>query len=394
MKAKVLWLDDEINNDVLKGTVNKVRKYFDIITCPTIQIFMEKIKVEEWDAIILDVLDENLKDDGFMEAILYILTNHKEEPWFVFSGRNQITKQENRIKTMLQTESCQRDYAEIIYEKSEENDKLFQDIRNAVSNKEEWKLKNQYKEVFSAFRADNYLQDEDVLLEILLTLHGNKRITHKNYYTPIRKILESIFRDANRIGLLHDKCIIEDKVNLTNSYLFLAGRKTIKVSDSLKIKCKKEHLPLIIEESITYILKITGGASHTTDPEKEHLVNLQAHWNEIDSSYLLNSLTFMLCDVLIWYKQYAEKNSNYQTNTAFWDDIPIALLNSSKDYYKNYNGIIEYDEENKVCFCEKCLIETDVKNTGKKISIRNVIENRDPTKYLFYVNERYFEFKP
>lgn len=316
MEIKVLWLDDEFDSEALKSTFIRMEKHFRLIKCYTKDEFLDKIESEEWDAIVLDVLDTNGRDSGFQTAVRRILKGYKDEPWFVFSGQENVTKKESDIRAMLAEEDCQREYADILYIKSEHNEKLINDIKNAVSEKSAWQLENKYSNVLSAF--DDNIQGKEQLFDILLTLHGHKHLDHQTYYTQLRLILEWMFRDANKRGLLHDKCIDEKrKVNLTESSLFMAGKPT----KYLDVYCDIPHFPKIIAANVKSILEITGGASHTAEPDEKELINLQAYWEQINTPYLLYSLTFMVCDILIWYKEYANRNSDNTTNRSHWREI-------------------------------------------------------------------------
>lgn len=172
MEIKVLWLDDEFDSEALKSTFIRMEKHFRLIKCYTKDEFLDKIESEEWDAIVLDVLDTNGRDSGFQTAVRRILKGYKDEPWFVFSGQENVTKKESDIRAMLAEEDCQREYADILYIKSEHNEKLINDIKNAVSEKSAWQLKNKYSNVLSAF--DDNIQGKEQLFDILLTLHGHK----------------------------------------------------------------------------------------------------------------------------------------------------------------------------------------------------------------------------
>ena len=106
-------------------------------------------------------------------------------------------------------------------------------------------------------------------------------------------------------------------MNLTESSLFLAGEPT----KHLNVKCAKQHFPKLIADNVKSLLFITGGASHTTEPDEKSIINLQDYWNNTNSPYLLYSQTLILCDILLWYKQYSIANSCKKNNMALWDDI-------------------------------------------------------------------------
>lgn len=317
MEIRVLWFDDEFDSEALKSTFIRMEKHFTLIKCYTKDEFLYKIKSEKWDAIVLDVLDTNGHDSGFQAAVRRILKEYKNEPWFVFSGQENVTKKESDVRSMLEEEDCHRDYADILYIKSEDNDRLIDDIKIAVRDKPAWQLKKKYSKVLGVF--DDNIQGEKQLFDILLMLHGLKeQLDHQTYYTQLRLILEWMFRDANKRGLLHDKCIDDKKkVNLTESSLFMAGKPT----KYLGVYCAVAHFPKIIADNVKNLLEITGGASHTAEPEESDLFNLQAYWEQVKTPYLLYSLTFMLCDILIWYMEYIDKNSDYANNVSHWKEI-------------------------------------------------------------------------
>ncbi len=317
MDIRVLWLDDEFDSEALKSTFIRMEKHFTLIKCYTLDEFLDKIVREKWDAIVLDVLDANGRNSGFFTAVMRILEGYKDEPWFVFSGQENVTKKESDIRSVLAVNYLHREYADILYIKSEDNDRLINDIKNAVRDKPAWQLKNKYSKVLGIF--DDNIQGKKQLFDILLMLHGHKeQLDHQTYYTQLRLILEWMFRDANKRGLLHDKCIDgKRKVNLTESSLFMAGKPT----KYLGVYCEITHFPKIIADNVKNLLEITGGASHTAEPEESDLVNLQAYWEQVKTPYLLYSLTLMLCDILIWYKEYIDENPDYANNVSHWKEI-------------------------------------------------------------------------
>ena len=156
MEIKVLWLDDEFDSVALKSTFIRMEKHFTLIKCYTKEEFLSKIECEEWDAIVLDVLDANGRDAGFRVAVMRIMKRFKDVPWFVFSGQTDVVKKESDIRGMLAEEDCQRDYADIIYVKSNDNDKLIEDIKSAVCNKVEWQTKSRYSDVLRTLSVNTH----------------------------------------------------------------------------------------------------------------------------------------------------------------------------------------------------------------------------------------------
>ncbi len=359
MNISVLWLDDEFDSEALKSTFIRMEKHFRLIKCYTKDEFLDKIESEEWDAIVLDVLDTNGRDSGFQTAVRRILKGYKDEPWFVFSGQDNVTKKESDIQIMLEEEDCHREYADIIYVKSQHNDKLIEDIKAAVCNKPGWQaintVRDKYQIVLSSF---DLIGNTSKLpfFDILMAIEGHKEIDHKVYYTPLRIVLEWIFRDANKKGLLHDKCIASNgKLNLTESCLFLAGKQT----KYLRVYSDIAHFPKIIADNVKNILEVTGGASHTSEPEKSELIDLQGYWSQVNTPYLLYSLTFMLCDILLWYKDYAAKNNDVEGNKRHWKTIPQNNILTGKITNFNQAGFAFLKPNGSVDSKENCSIKPE-----------------------------------
>lgn len=107
MKPRVIWLDDDIHAVKLRPTVAKFRNSFDIIECENIDEFRDKSQRFEWDAAILDVLNA---DESPEDVIASITIVGKDKLWFVFSGQDSITQQDNFVKKLLSKKEYIRSY--------------------------------------------------------------------------------------------------------------------------------------------------------------------------------------------------------------------------------------------------------------------------------------------
>ena len=386
MKPRIIWLDDEIHKDNLRPTIGLFKRKFDIIECETIDEFYKKSKAFEWDAAILDVV--NAKDDNtdIFPAILHIATSFPRKLWFIFSGKDRITKNENDIKKSLEKGSFVRSYVrKDIYIKDEDEEALMNDVNTAVSNSDVWRVENQYSDVLDI--ADKVLGDKDCRkhrLDILCAATGVLSIDSHLYFNRIRVILEWIFRAARKVGLLHDKCFdSQDKINLTDASLFMAGKATTHSG----VKCKTAHFPYLIANNVKSILSITGGASHTTVVEDKENMNLTAYWNEIDTPYLLYSLAFMLCDVIVWFDKYINVHSDVRANKLLWEDLDLNDSSQRDNYivsllesYKDYIGICEQDSSGNFHVDECLLSYNNHPPIGCRIQLLKVVENNKPNK--------------
>ncbi len=332
MKPRVIWLDDDIHAVKLRPTVAKFRNSFDIIECENIDEFRDKSQRLEWDAAILDVLNA---DESPEDVIASITIVGKDKLWFVFSGQDSITQQDNFVKKLLSKKEYIRSYvSHPIYEKSTHNDQLIEDINNAVKNQRMWQVENQYEEVLKI--ADTLLDDKDCkkhLLDILSAASGVTTIDSHLYYNKVRVILEWMFRAARKQGLLHDKCFDgRDHINLTDASLYMAGKPTLHSG----VICKNAHFPVLLANNVRFILEVTGGASHTTEVDERDIPNLTAYWASIKTPYLLFSLAFMLCDILVWFGQYIGENPDIAANKALGRDLVLkGIVNrdGNGDYY-------------------------------------------------------------
>ncbi len=197
---------------------------------------------------------------------------------------------------------------------------MWNDIKTAANEQPNTQLRHKYANVLEVC-TDKYIGEDSAkyLLQILRSIDKpNEKFDDELYFNQIRIILESMFRAANKLGLLHDLCV-KGRVNLAESSLFMSGEAT----KHLGIACQRAHFTKLISDSVKSILFITGAASHTSDPDIKNNINLQEYRKMLSTPYLLYSLTFQLMDILIWYKQYADANSNYSTNLMHWKTLTL-----------------------------------------------------------------------
>ena len=366
MKPRVIWLDDDIHAVKLRPTVAKFRNSFDIIECENIDEFRDKSQRFEWDAAILDVLNA---DESPEDVIASITIVGKDKLWFVFSGQDSITQQDNFVKKLLSKKEYIRSYvSHPIYEKSTHNDQLIEDINNAVKNQRMWQVENQYEEVLKI--ADTLLDDKDCkkhLLDILSATSGVTTIDSHLYYNKIRVILEWMFRAARKQGLLHDKCFdARDHINLTDASLYMAGKATLHSG----VICKQAHFPVTLADNVKFILEVTGGASHTTEVDERDVPNLTAYWASIKTPYLLYSLVFMLCDVLIWFNDYVAAHPDVIANKALGRFLILKgpVCQDAKNNYYVGDCLIPWGKM-KYCKPGDIIEVTDVEETDPKFNL-------------------------
>lgn len=324
-KYNVLWIDDE---------PKKQDAFIDSAALDHIQLVnyevnkdgIEELKKnpEKYDAIILDAKGYNKSKDektglsGMQNSINAINSLSRKIPYFIFSG--YLDKEEyGAARDLLDDEE--------IYIKGKQNEELLKRIKEEADKTLETQTKHDFAAVFKSLEFVNPSHSKTILELLMAARFGGGNLDDKLYFTQLRIILEDIFRKANSLGFLHDKCIVNSKVNLSESSLFLSGQDT----RHLNVRCTKTHFPKLISEGVKNLIFTTGAASHTTDINYEDNYNIQEYRDKINTPYLLFQLTFIIADTLIWFKKYAIENPNIEGNKAHWEEFESVELNYNQE---------------------------------------------------------------
>jgi cold shock CspA family protein len=331
-RYKVIWFDDEhasLNIIREKAFLNDI----DLIGFGSAKQGIEELEknIKSYDAAIVDGLffhdfdqlgtPTSDKPFSIVAIALEKLAPVKILPWFILSGQASFTKEKNRFADAWKDNK--------VYDKLNDDhlSNLWADIKLESEKQVETQIRLKYERVFEVCTA-KYIGDEaqDILLHVLSEIEKpGLNFDDELYFTQLRMILESMFRSANRVGLLHDDCLKGGKVNLTESSHFLSGE----VTKYLGVKCSIQHFSKIVSDNVRSILFITGAASHTFDPEIKNNINLAQYRKIVNTPYLLYSLTFQLMDILIWFKRYVDENPDIDKNKSLWTTVKDSLGNWS-----------------------------------------------------------------
>lgn len=317
MRYKVLWIDDAYKEQ-LPFIGEAEQEDIDITPFESHEEGIEHLNslLDVYHAVILDAKVKKGKNDtatglaGLRASRdrLVEINNNGYLPYFIFTGQPDY----------VSSDMFSQSYGSY-YIKATDNERLFKDLKEAILKKDEYQIQKRYQRVFEIC-TEQYIgtSAQKPLLKILKSLNEpTDSFDDELYFTQIRIILESMFRQANKLGFLHDNCIVKGKVNLTESGLFMSGEAT----KHLNVRCKKSHFTKIISDNVKSILFITGAASHTVDAEIKNNINLVEYRTSVNTPYLLYSLTFQLMDVLIWFKQYADQNPDKEGNKLYWETL-------------------------------------------------------------------------
>ena len=153
------------------------------------------------------------------------------------------------------------------------------------------------------------------MLEILKALHfpeEKRSFDAVLYYTQLRRILEHLFRAFNRLGVLPDEVMgPRDKVNLSNSSLYLAGRE-VNLGQGRIVRYGRvgqSVLPPVISQIMKSILVVANKNSHTVELDSQARATIQDYYNALHSNNLLFGYTLHLCDVIVWFGRYARRKT-------------------------------------------------------------------------------------
>jgi len=258
--CEVLWIDDEykkqdsvISDADLSGiNITPFESHEEGIT------YLEA-NLDRIDAIILDAKVKDKKDDETtnLECLRksrdYInsLPVDLRPPYFIFTGQPDYMGNDMFVES----------YGDP-YKKATDNEKLFDDIKAAVKDRPNAKIRALYPKVFELFKKGFIDQKyEKHLLKILRSINEEDfTFEDEVYFNQLRQMLEVAFRKAYKVGLLHEKCLAHNGSKVTLSYAtrFLSGQRV----DDEGIKCNKTHFPKLISDHVWSIINITNIGSH------------------------------------------------------------------------------------------------------------------------------------
>lgn len=324
-RYRVLWVDEE--PDTL-GFVAKGRRFE-----------LDVQHFESWDrartvlenrfetvaAVVLDgrsVINrgEAPNADFLYQAVreLEALGAQHEEPlpWYVLSsGSAPDFEQTLRRVSMGNREQMEDEWGRLYYRKGSDLDALCQAIRGAVGRKKDFRVRSLYKDVFDIMEHYFTPDARQTMLEILKALHfpeEKRSFDAVLYYTQLRRILEHLFRAFNRLGVLPDEVMgPRDKVNLSNSSLYLAGRE-VNLGQGRIVRYGRvgqSVLPPVISQIMKSILVVANKNSHTVELDSQARATIQDYYNALHSNNLLFGYTLHLCDVIVWFGRYARRKT-------------------------------------------------------------------------------------
>ena len=372
------------------------------------QVLSNKNDFLEWDAIILDARCVDRKgspaDLYFLQCALrdinvfcerynskipwYVLTaGGKEDFEFVMEGVRRIPRDEKVWGKMLyfKDKPCDEDGKNDV-------DYLFENIQRAAPLRTRNKIKHQYSALFEVMKSCQFEpESEEIMISVLSALHfpeENKGFDPVLYYNRLRQMVEYLFRAANKIGLLPDYFIEGGKVNLQGSSLYLDDKPFTPSKDStiLSIRYGEEGERVFhknIAGIVKNVLSVTSHHSHTIEIDKEDEEELLAYYSETHSPNLLFGYALQLCEVIIWFGNYAKSHNDREANLAKCKVVKkeTESILEQKPVIEKYEGktfLLEQDEKGNL-HCGYCLVsyKQNQDKIGNIVLLKEVEENKN-----------------
>ncbi len=312
---KVLWIDDQYNDPLMiQFAIEADNNRICLDGHSSFEEGFEALEknLEKYDVILLDGLFFEKKgqevgtedESGIGMAIAKIneLKSKKVFPWFVLSGKDAFIKSENSILKANKVR-C--------FDKTNPSDilQLFEEIKNAAKTQSDFQLKHQYRNILEICN-DKYIgaNQFERVFSLIKDLENKERIEKtRDLLNSIRKIIESLFVRLGEIALI-PKEILDRNGWINGSSRFHAN----KHNDYTHLS---EFIHPMVAENLYRLINITQDGSHG---EGELRLRVDEYLQHNSSDFLYKSTIYLLFDILMWFKEFIDRNGNVEENKKLW----------------------------------------------------------------------------
>jgi hypothetical protein len=320
-RYKVLWIDDLFNKDFDRlAHQNGIELFHFTTSLEGMSNLKLGQKTNTYDAVILDGLaydkseDEEHSIDGLINS-LDIIQKLRQTKWFpvyIFTGELNKMEYKGDVKWIEK-------YNVPIEIKGVDNKGFIDDLIIAIDKQEITILKKKYPNAFSLCN-EKYLGNKEYsrVLQIIKDIeHPENIINQQDALSPIRKILEAIFKKLNNIGLIPNE--IQDGMGAINgASIFLAGSNKEYIN-------KEELIHPVISESIRHLIGLTQDASHN----EGNKLGADTYLSNTSNTFLYQSLCYSMIEVLEYLKPFIDKYGDVDKNKSKWEAIANKSYNSN-----------------------------------------------------------------
>jgi len=338
---QVLWVEDD-PDVIFPYTANAAKYGLQLVSFPCWDDARKALmdEFDRWSAIILDAkckyhrdsednavrfLGEALKD-------ISVICKDRMIPWYILTGgaETEVSDSINDDRLKWDADWKEKKY----YSKNTDTDILYRRIRVHANKSNRLQIQEIYRNVFDAIEEcgvddKGYNSLEDLLLPIHFP-EATKDEDYNDKFVKARDVLEYIFRSMSSHGILPEW---GKQVNLKWSSCLLSGMNATR-SDCIVIESKKQIISPVVKRLMRELVDIIPAFCHS-DNEEEGEIKKSEYLCSVDySTALLKSITFQLCDLILWYKNYLTQHPNPNENKKEWEIKEPQYLNNSKNSSK------------------------------------------------------------
>ena len=332
MMYRVLWIDDNPPKGFVGDALDADIQIMHFRSNQKGFAYLEQ-HLADFDAVLLDAISFEREDQvagteheralGKALQKLAELSHRKYFPSFILTGQEKL----------VSDSSFGESYENYYQKGGDDEDRLFNDIKKAVDELPETKLRHRYAPAFAA--CSKQLLGENAGSLLIKVLQGLEKPStdhdDDSLFNTLRKLVEAFLYAAHRQQLLPDQCLKGSEVNLTAAYYFFAsasGQPMNPPHGGDSVKLRQATLPKILTESLRTLIELTSNGSHyqqnaliTQGQRQEAKIQLQTLRETVRTPYLLAALTYQLLDLLVWLKEVVDKPALLQAYRGAWDTI-------------------------------------------------------------------------
>ena len=373
MGYNVIWIDDQCmeQKGFASSFINRCEKRHGIHITP-FELPIDGIShleqnLEQFHAVILDAKGWHDKRGvatttyGMHEAIKKIerLAYKKFVPYYILTAQGDLVGDEEFAYSVGKDR--------VFYKYSlDDVERLLKQIKDDTKNNSRWQTRVFYHKVLDYLSSIDKDASE-ILLDILETIHypkDNSRFNPLLYYNQLRQILECVFTEANKYQIIPDECFPKGKVNIDQCYRYLIGN-DCEVSEVRFGNSGDSVVPKHIGDMLSMILYFGNTKSHFSKLSERDSQKLDDYFRHDvgKSHYVVYSLTFQVCEIIIWMNEYIKENHDKIANSQ-----KCKKINYPKGIVEPIDGVAEFYHIGEK-FCIEANIVEKMELVGRTVKV-------------------------
>lgn len=391
-KYTILWVDDDIKTAEIELVKDNIFELYgdkyEWIDCQTGDEAISVLKnPSRIDAAILDArFDMKEVKSGSTNALRQVAENIRK---INDKGNQHIpiaiyTKQFN-----IEDKEKDRDFFEEFEQKGRVFDKkasngwkeMFAYIEKQISEVDPIIsiVKTKYTDVLDIVSNPEYgFKDNEyeILVKVLVDLE-KQETTEATHLNALRDIVINFLLLCKDTGLIPEHI---DK-NKTNEHSkFLCRNEFTQNEDD-----RRTYIPFWVQNSIAFLVRITQPGSH---PDKQTKLFIKKAVTNGNAPYLITSLVFALCNVLLWWKQFIDSKPNWIEIENYAMEVYASDKPQNPVHTASFKGLIEVDEEGILHLGPYYIGQSRKRAIGKEAEVTETFQNTSEykNKYRLYAN--------